>query len=169
MVQFLVWLRALLVAASLVGTTGSVLAAGAEETGSEPVLLTLILPDGTERHLDRAALEAMPQDGFTTTTIWTEGPQEFRGVHVSNLFAAVGIEASEMTLMAVNGYEVVVAMDQLHPDDALIAYERNGAMMTLRDKGPLWLVYDFDADPLFRTEVAYSHAIWQLDRIAIRN
>jgi hypothetical protein len=52
-------------------------------------------------------------------------------------------------------------------DGALVSYLRNGAPMTLRDKGPVWLVYNYDSDPAYRTEVIYANSIWQLDRIEI--
>jgi hypothetical protein len=50
----------------------------------------------------------------------------------------------------------------------MIAYARNGEPMSLREKGPFWLVYNYDADPAFRTETVYSRSIWQLDRITAR-
>ncbi|WP_296762669.1 hypothetical protein [Sediminimonas sp.] len=39
--------------------------------------------------------------------------------------------------------------------------------MTLRDKGPVWLLYPFDSAPRFRTELHYARSVWQLDRIEI--
>jgi hypothetical protein len=43
----------------------------------------------------------------------------------------------------------------------------NGAEMSIRDKGPLWIVYPYDASDDFRSEVVYSRSIWQLDRIEV--
>ncbi|OWU84983.1 hypothetical protein ATO6_11485 [Oceanicola sp. 22II-s10i] len=132
--------------------------------GAETIL-TIGLPDGTQRVLDRSDLAAMPQDGFVTTTIWTEGPQSFRGVRVASLMTALGIPAGHALLTAANGYQVESGIKDLMPDAALIAIERNGAPMSLRDKGPLWLVYEYDSAHVFRTEVVYARSIWQLDRI----
>ena len=39
--------------------------------------------------------------------------------------------------------------------------------MTLRDKGPLWLVYPYDADTAYQSEVIYARSVWQLDRIEV--
>ena len=39
--------------------------------------------------------------------------------------------------------------------------------MSLRDKGPLWIVYPFDSNPSYSTEVTYARSIWQLDRIEV--
>jgi hypothetical protein len=115
--------------------------------------------------LDRATLAGLPQTEFTTTTIWTEGPQHFRGVALSALLAHLRLEAQELDLIAVNDYMVTLPADAVGPDYPVIAHERNGAPMGLRDKGPFWLVYDYDADPAFRTEITYVRSIWQLTRI----
>lgn len=48
----------------------------------------------------------------------------------------------------------------------ILAYLLDGQPMSVRDKGPLWLVYPYDASPAFRSEVIYSRSIWQLDRIS---
>jgi hypothetical protein len=49
-----------------------------------------------------------------------------------------------------------------------VAYLRNGAEMSMRDKGPLWIVYPYDAKPDYQSELIYSRSIWQLDRIEVQ-
>ncbi len=49
----------------------------------------------------------------------------------------------------------------------IIAYLLNGEEMSIRDKGPLWVIYPFDSDADFRSEVVFSRSIWQLDRLEI--
>jgi hypothetical protein len=51
----------------------------------------------------------------------------------------------------------------------MIAFRMNGAPMSVRDKGPLWIVYPYDSDPRFQTEIIYSRSIWQLDRLEVLN
>ena len=140
-----------------------------------PVVLEVeFLPVGTGTNtgtrriaLDRAALAMLPQDGFSTTTIWTDGIQEFKGVRLRKFADCLGINSGLLTLIATNDYLIEIPVDELRADGALIAYERNGAPMATRDKGPLWLVYPYDADPEFRTETVYAQSIWQLDRIEV--
>jgi hypothetical protein len=45
---------------------------------------------------------------------------------------------------------------------------RNGASMTVRDKGPLWIIYPYDARRDYRTEIHYSRSVWQLEQIDVR-
>ena len=49
----------------------------------------------------------------------------------------------------------------------IVAYRMDGETMSVRDKGPLWIVYPYDSDADYRTEVIYSRSIWQLDRIEV--
>jgi hypothetical protein len=62
---------------------------------------------------------------------------------------------------------VNIPLTDATPDGPIIAYENNGKEMTLRSKGPLWVVYPYDQSEDFRTEVTYSRSIWQLDRLEL--
>jgi len=133
-------------------------------TLAEEALLTLTMGDST-RTYDRAALEALGETEFTTTTIWTEGPQTFTGVPLNVLLADAGIATGTLSARAINDYAVEIPVDEALEDGPIVAYTRNGAPMSVRDKGPLWLVYPYDSDPAFQTEVVFSRSIWQLDRL----
>ena len=50
----------------------------------------------------------------------------------------------------------------------IIAYERNGKEMSVRSKGPLWIVYPYDSNPSYKTEAIYSRSIWQLEGIVLK-
>ncbi len=39
--------------------------------------------------------------------------------------------------------------------------------MSVREKGPLWIVYPYSSSPEFQNEVIYSRSIWQLNRITV--
>ena len=52
--------------------------------------------------------------------------------------------------------------------DLLIAYKRNGQAMSVRDKGPIWIVFPFDSHERFRTDTMKSYSIWNLNRLDVR-
>lgn len=113
-------------------------------------------------------LRALPVASFETTTIWTMEPQVFSGVWLATLLAHHGITTGTLELVAINDYRVEIPVNDVYPGGALLAYERNGEEMLLRDKGPLWLVFDWDDNPAYRNEIHYSRSIWQLDRIIVK-
>ena len=120
--------------------------------------------DQTAR-LDLEMLEAMGTTTIETTTIWTEGMQVFQGVSLKALVEELGIEGTMLRASAINDYTVEVPMSDAVEGGALVAYRLNGDAMSVRDKGPLWIIYPYDSDADYRTEVIYSRSIWQLDRI----
>ena len=82
--------------------------ASASASASIP-LMTLVLPDGQQVSLDEAALSALPQTEFTTTTPWTQGAHHYRGPTLSAVLAAQGIpDARKIAVSALNGYQQVV-------------------------------------------------------------
>lgn len=114
---------------------------------------------------DLEMLENMEVEQIETSTIWTEGTQTFEGVALSTLVETLGLTGSTLSASAINDYTVEIPMEDAVEGGAMIAYRLNGKEMSVRDKGPLWIVYPFDSDDKFRTEVIYSRSIWQLDRI----
>jgi len=118
---------------------------------------------------DLAMLEALPAVTFTTTTIWTDGPQTFTGVSLKDLMDAVGATGNVLETTAVNDYAVDVPATDAIDGGPIVAYRLNGKEMPLREKGPLWLVYPYDLVADYQTELIYARSIWQLDRIVVRN
>jgi hypothetical protein len=39
--------------------------------------------------------------------------------------------------------------------------------MSVRDKGPLWVIYPYDAVPEYKSERIYARSIWQLVSIEV--
>lgn len=137
---------------------------------AEEPLLTVsgnVSADGGEVAFDRAALEALPASTIVTSTIWTDGTHEFTGVYLSDLLAAVGAPTSGIRATALNDYSIDIPAEDAAPGAALVAYKMDGEPMSIREKGPLWIVYPYDTQAKFRTEVTYSRSIWQLDRIEV--
>ncbi|SDF14490.1 hypothetical protein SAMN04488105_11385 [Salipiger thiooxidans] len=116
---------------------------------------------------DLAMLEAMPAQSFTTRTAWTDRAQHFTGVALRDLMTAVGASGSRLRATAINGYSVEIPAAGWREPVPIIAYRRNGVVMSLRERGPLWIVYPYDDATEYRSARAYSHSIRQLDRIAV--
>lgn len=123
---------------------------------------------GEAATFDRAMLEAMEAVTVETSTIWTDGVQTFVGVPLVTLLDAVGAEGATLRASAINDYAVEIPVSDAVAGGPIVAYLRNGAPMSLRDKGPLWIVYPFDSSPEYRSELIYSRSIWQLDRIEVQ-
>lgn len=123
--------------------------------------------DGT-MVFDRAMLEQLPQTSFTTTTIWTEGKHRFTGVTLADLLDAVRAKGDTLRATALNDYEITMPVEDAR-DGALVAYAMDGEAMSVREKGPLWIVYPYDSDISYQSETVYARSIWQLYRIRVED
>lgn len=116
---------------------------------------------------DLDMLRDLPVTQVETTTIWTEGTQVFEGVALQTLLETLGAGGLIIRASAINDYTVEIPMDSLTETAPLVAFSQNGEAMSRRRKGPLWIIYPYDSDAAFRSEVVYSRSIWQLDRLEV--
>ncbi len=141
-----------------------------EPTGA-PVLTVTGAIGQTNRNgaavFDLDMLRALGERDVRTTTIWTAGEHVFTGVSLDTLLAALGASGARLSATAINDYSVEIPVSDAAPDGPIVAYEMDGKEMSRRDKGPLWVIYPYDAKAEYRSEVVYSRSIWQLDRIAV--
>jgi hypothetical protein len=133
---------------------------------AEGVILTVTIGGETKTY-DRQALESLGLETIKTATIWTEGVQEFQGVPLYLLTDAIGAETGTLLATAINDYTVEIPLSDATEGGPILAMRMNGEIMSLRDKGPLWVIYPYDQNAAYRSEVTYSRSIWQLDRIEV--
>ena len=116
---------------------------------------------------ERTDLEAMPRTIFETTTIWTDGVQRFEGVSLHALLDHIGAKSGTIRAVALNDYAVEIPTSDAVEGGPIVAFLRDGQMMSVRDKGPLWIVYPYDTNEAYQSEEIYARSIWQLDRLQI--
>jgi hypothetical protein len=117
--------------------------------------------------LDMALLDGFPRHSFATSTIWTEGVDTYEGVLLLDLLAAVGATGTKVLANGLNDYEITFPVAEVSAEGPLLAYRTNGKPMSVREKGPIWLIFPYDAVKAFRTEQTYARSIWQLYRISV--
>lgn len=118
---------------------------------------------------DMAQLESLPRNAFSTRTPWySKTPRKFTGVMLRDLLAVVGGQPTMLRATALNDYSVDIPAADWVDNDAMLAYWLDGHPMSVRDKGPLIVIYPFDDRPELRTAVHYGRAIWQLKSIHLR-
>lgn len=151
------------------------LPAGSAEPLPRPegaVILTIAGVIGTTNQgnaaaFDLAMLQAMEPVTITTTTIWTEGPQEFTGVRLKALLDSISAGGKPVEAHALNDYFTEIPVEDITDTGPIVAYAQNGNLLSVRDKGPLWIVYPYDEDARWRSEVIYTRSIWQLNSIDV--
>ncbi len=123
--------------------------------------------DGTAQ-FDRAMLEALGQTSFSTSTPWYKEPVKFEGVPLAKLMDAVGASGERIVAIALNDYSAEMPMEDARKLGVILALKRDGEYMTVRDKGPLFVVYPFDGNPDLKAQKYYSRSVWQVARIEVK-
>lgn len=123
---------------------------------------------GEETVFDRTMLESLGSATITTTTPWYEGPVRFEGVPMAKLLEAVGAEGQMLTAVALNDYSTDIPMEDFARFGVLLATRRDGAVMPVSDRGPLFIIYPYDSNPTLRSRLYYSRSAWSVARLVIR-
>ena len=116
---------------------------------------------------DMAMLERMPQTSYVTHTPWYVGPRRFTGPLLRDLLQAVGARGTQLRVTALNDYRVDIPADDARRWDVIVARLLDGRPMTVRDKGPLFLMYPLDDDAALRSPLYFSRCAWQLASIEV--
>ncbi len=124
--------------------------------------------DAGAAKFDLAMLQALGAETIATATPWTEGHTKFEGIAGAKLLAAVGAKGTKVVAAAINDYKAEVPIEDLTEKGAFLAFSADGKRLTVRDKGPLWLLYPFDAKPDLKTEVYFGRSVWQIKSLEIK-
>lgn len=150
----------------------SPMGAAALEPPEGPVLLSL---RGRVRQTNRAAnaafdmamIERLPQHSYSTSTPWYSQPRRFTGPLLRDLLAAAGSHGSLLRVHALNDYRVDIPVDDTQQYEVLLARLLDDKPMSVRDKGPLLIIYPFEQHPALRSALYYSRCAWQLNTIEV--
>lgn len=136
---------------------------------ADDIILTITGPLGS-MDMDAAAVAALPARETVTDTPWTEGKPVWSGPLLRDIFAKAGITAKDtVKVTALNDYAVTMPAADAFTIDVILATTRNGKVLTIRNKGPLFIIYPFAKDEALRTELIYGRSVWQVRRIELVN
>jgi hypothetical protein len=122
---------------------------------------------GERAVFDMTMLQAMPQHSFSTKTPWFSQARKFTGPLLRDLLAMVGASGATLRLGALNDYRIDVPTDDARRYDVMLARLIDDRPITVREKGPLFMIYPFDSDAGLRNALYYSRSVWQLATIDV--
>lgn len=115
---------------------------------------------------DLALLRALPQAEVLTHNPWFAGQNLFRGPLGSTLVQAVGAQqASSVRVASINGFMAEIPLSDFMQYEIIFALEMNQRQLKIRDLGPVFVIYPFDAYPNLKTEMHYNRSVWQVNRL----
>lgn len=167
----------------LVMPGAAALASCSEREASNPSPINLATPQSaivlditgavTNRNSEKGArfdmpmLRALPSVTIDTHTSVTDGVQRFEGFLLRDLLGGLGAAGATIRASALNDYSVDIPMADIEKFDVIVAHSMNGAPLSPRDKGPLWIVYPRDQHPELQ-DIRYDYRwVWQLSALEV--
>lgn len=123
---------------------------------------------GDKAEFDRDMLEAIGMESFTTATPWYSAPAKFEGVSFAKVMDRLGASGQHLMVVALNDYSSDIPMEDIKKYKVLLALKVNGEYMSVRDKGPIFIIYPFDTDPVLQHQTFYGRAVWQVSKIVVK-
>lgn len=96
-----------------------------------------------------------------------DGAQRFEGFLLRDLLGGLGAKGLTIRASALNDYSVDIPLADIEKFDVIVAHSMNGSPLSLRDKGPLWIVYPRDQHPELQ-DIRYDYRwVWQLKALEV--
>ena len=161
---------ALILIAGVLGLWSNV--CGALETPEGRVILSVSGDIGTTNQGDRAVFDAAmlaELEGRTleTETPWHDGPKTFRGPLARAVLDAVDARGEQVTATALNDYGAEIPVSDFREYDVILATHKDGERMSVRERGPIFVIYPFDNHPELHRETIYGRSVWQVNRLRV--
>ena len=150
----------------------ALLSAGLVATAQAATVLTVTAVDasGAEIVTDYAIedLAALPQVELWTDNDYIDAVSLFTGPRLRDVLPEGLTAEDEISLTALNDYSVTIPASDALSYDVILATTLNGKKMSVRDKGPIWVIYPM-SDHSELQEASYNdRLIWQLARIGVK-
>jgi hypothetical protein len=122
-----------------------------------------------EAAFDMPMLATLPQHRIVTDTPWYSKVRSFSGPLLREVLAAAGVAAGaeRARLVALNDYRIEIPLEDARRQDVIVARLLDDKPMSVREKGPLFVMYPFDREPQLRTSLYFSRCVWQLKSIEL--
>lgn len=160
---------ALAIMAAIVAPRG---ARAALPTPVGPVILTLSgalgatnTPNAAE--FDLSMLDALPQRETVTATPWHEGRPRFSGPTLASVMNAAAAQGTTLRIVALNDYAAEMPVADARAIPVILATRIDGERISVRDKGPIFVIHPFDDQPELSNEVYFARSVWQVARIEV--
>jgi len=87
---------------------------------------------------------------------------------MQRLMQAVGASGESVTAVALNDYTTELPIADFERYGVLLAMKRDGNDMSVRDKGPLFIVYPYDSKPELKAQQFYARSAWQVAKLVVK-
>lgn len=117
---------------------------------------------------DRAMLEALGISSIEATSPWSDGRRKFHGVLARDVMLAVGAKGQLVTATGQDDYSIDIPAADFMRYPVLLALQRDGKYLQLRNQGPVLIVYPRDDYAELATPTLTRKSVGMLREIVVR-
>ena len=97
----------------------------------------------------------------------TGAEQDVGGPLLRDVIEAAGLHGTKVWAKALDGYEMDIPFTDLDRFDVIAATEVDGKPLTVRDRGPAWVVYPTVDHPELRDALYEARSVWQIKQLIV--
>lgn len=114
-------------------------------------------------------LAGMKQTAYKAVLAASDGEtSDVKGPLLRDVLKAAGLTGTGVLARALDNYEMVVPAEDYDTHDVILAVEVNGKRLSVRDKGPAWIVYPSVDKPELQGDVYQSRSVWQIKELIVQ-
>lgn len=122
---------------------------------------------GAISEFDLAMLENMGLQTIETSSPWYDKRVRYEGVSLEKLMNLVGAKGTKVTAVALNDYVTTIPLEDFKKFNVILAMKRDGNYMSIRDKGPLFVIYPYDSIAELQSQIYYTRSAWQVAKLIV--
>jgi len=135
---------------------------------SEKTLLTVnSVSESIHATLTQQQLLQLPQHDITTNLPWTDASHTYSGPYLKDVLASLKAQGQWLTLTALDYYSVSLNFDRVKKFNPILALKRDGKLLTIRTKGPIWVILPVDSYPELNAALYNDYMVWHLVKIDV--
>ena len=137
------------------------------KAATTPAPMTLVMNGITTPITDAALSEFSPASKSQLKTPWYDTPQDFSGVSFKAILETYKVpKTAALKITAHDGYTIELPASDAWQHDVLLATHMGGKRLTLRDKGPYFLIYPLN-QPGMNLPQFFARCIWSIKTIQV--
>ncbi len=113
-------------------------------------------------------LLALKQYEISTENDYVDGKPTFKGPLMRDVLKGINTEGAEIArLIAVDDYSSQAPVVEAMQYDVILALQKDGAPLSRRGKGPIWVIYPMSDHKELRRPEINGRLVWQLAKIEV--
>lgn len=112
-------------------------------------------------------LQQLPQYEIKTSIPWSNSVHTFKGPSLEDVLALANAKGQWLTMSALDSYKISFDYQRIKKFQPILALQVDGKLLTVRTKGPIWVILPLDKYEALDAAVYHDFMVWQLVKLDV--